>query len=341
MKKSKFNSTHFLEIIESYKKIDIFSNVQYENTKELILSIAKTLEDYQDIEHYNALFLTFLKEIKAQTQNPYVFEPFHKQTRSPYDYMQFGIDFLAPFIDIDHSTCMGQEHLETIEAQLKSGHNVILFSNHQSEGDPQMLFSIFRKLHKEYLSEKIIFVAGERVTQDPFAIPFSLGCNLICIYSKNYTTTPKEKSLEKLEHNKKVMHATSELLKQGGQLIWVAPSGGRDRKEKDVFQVAPFDKNAIEMFYLLAKKAVTPTHFYPLSLLTYAILPPPEERQKELGEKRPIYKGCIHSYFGKEIDMESFHDKEKKRLRKKRTDFIFREVKQNYQTLLKQHKGHQ
>ena len=36
----------------------------------------------------------------------------------------------------------------------------------------------------------------------------------------------------------------------------------------------------------MARKAKTPTHFYPLTLATYELLPPPETIQMELGETR-------------------------------------------------------
>ena len=59
----------------------------------------------------------------------------------------------------------------------------------------------------------------------------------------------------------------SSLLSEGGKVIYVAPSGGRDRKNlNDKIVVAPFDPQSIEMFSLMARKAKKPTHFYPLSL---------------------------------------------------------------------------
>lgn len=74
------------------------------------------------------------------------------------------------------------------------------------------------------------------------------------------------------------IHRRRSLFKEGGQIIWVAPSGGRDRKDDNgEYQVAPFDPKSVEMFRLMADKAGRTTHFYPLSMLTYPICPPPEQ----------------------------------------------------------------
>ena len=43
------------------------------------------------------------------------------------------------------------------------------------------------------------------------------------------------------------------------------------------WQVAPFDAKSIEMFRLMADKAGRAAHFYPLSMLTYEICPPPQQ----------------------------------------------------------------
>src|SRR5579863_2540912 len=108
-------------------------------------------------------------------------------------------------------------------------------------------------------------------------------------------------------HNKNTMELMSRLLQEGGKIIYVAPSGGRDRRDAQghVFP-ARFDPNSIEMFYLMAKKAKTPTHFYPLALSTYDLLPPPETIQKELGEVRVAKRSPIHLSFAPEFNMEKF-----------------------------------
>ena len=180
----------------------------------------------------------------------------------------------------------------------------------------------------------MIFVAGERVTTDPLAIPFSMGCNLLCIYSKRYIDHPPDQKLKKQLHNKKTMKLMSELLSEGGKIIYVAPSGGRDRPdEKGVVQVAPFDAQSIEMFYLMSRKAKHPTFFYPMALSTYQLLPPPETVQIELGEARFAKRGGIHVAFGEQIDMEHFPGSgttNKLERRKVRANYICDLVKKDY-----------
>lgn len=130
------------------------------------------------------------------------------------------------------------------------------------------------------------------------------------------------------------MQKMCSLLKEGGKIIYVAPSGGRDRKNpQGVVEVAPFDPQSIEMFYLMAKKAKTPTHFYPLALATYDILPPPETIQTELGEQRIAKKSPLSIFFSEEFDMEKFpksEDNSKLARRKARADAIWNIVNESY-----------
>jgi glycerol-3-phosphate O-acyltransferase len=198
------------------------------------------------------------------------------------------------------------------------------------------MFILFEKYAPEIL-DKLIFVAGERVVVDPVAVPFSLGCNLLCIYSKRYIDFPPEKKTEKQLHNTKTMKIMKSLLDEGGKCIYVAPSGGRDRKDDSgAVNPAPFDSQSIEMFYLMARHSLQPTHFYPLALSTYSIFPPPETIQKELGEERVAKASPIKAGLGACIDMESFpgQDLQDKSLRRKaRSDYIYAQVCQIYDQL--------
>lgn len=271
--------------------------------------------------------------VEEQYNNPYIFEPYHKQIRKPVDYHLFGLDFLRPLIDMRSSSVQGKDHLKEILDHLQKGHNVIFLANHQTEADPQSLSLL---LEKEFpkLSEEMIFVAGERVITDPLAIPFSMGCNLLCIFSKRYIDHPPEKKEDKQLHNKKTMQLMSTLLKEGGKCIYVAPSGGRDRKDsRGKVQIAPFDPQSIEMFYLMAKKSKTPTYFYPMALSTYDLLPPPETVQKELGEERLTKRVGIHLSIGACIDMETYpgnNHPDKHVRRKSRADYIWNLVRNDY-----------
>ena len=47
----------------------------------------------------------------------------------------------------------------------------------------------------------MVHVAGDRVTTDPVAVPFSKGRNLLCIYSKRHMNNPPELASKKKMHN--------------------------------------------------------------------------------------------------------------------------------------------
>lgn len=266
------------------------------------------------------------------------FEPYHAAQRSPFDFYTFGNDFFKHLVDKSQSTIVGHDHLKEIQVLLKKGHNVVFLANHQIEADPQAL-SVLLDDHYPGFAEKMIFIAGERVITDPVAIPFSLGRHLLCIYSKRYIDHPPEMKVEKQTHNKRVMELMSLLLKEGGKAIYVAPSGGRDRRNSEgIVEVAPFDPGSIELFYLMAQKAGTPTHFFPMSLVTYDVLPPPETIQIEVGEMRHAGRAPIHLAIGKELHMEKFPGSDvpdKKSRRKARADYIWNQVNKNYQELVR------
>lgn len=298
------------------------------------------LNDYQASVQFSEevipTLLLFLELLRKECKTPSSFEPYHKKVRHPVDYYRFGIDFFRPLVDEKRSHILGKDHLQTIATALEKKENVILFSNHQTEGDPQIIALLLEKIYPK-IGESIIYVAGERVVTDPLAIPFSLGCDLLCIYSKRYIDYPPEGKAEKQQHNKKTMQLMRSLLKDGGKIIYVAPSGGRDRKNgQGVVEVAPFDPDSIEMFYLMAQLSETPTLFIPFTLATYDILPPPETVQVELGEVRIAKRGAAHLAFGAPFDMENpafALEKDKLKRRKERAEKIHAIVASTYQTL--------
>jgi glycerol-3-phosphate O-acyltransferase len=283
--------------------------------------------------HHQELFVNLLHLIKQQCLEPYLFQPYHQQLRQPFDYYQFGLDILKPLVDLPRSSVLGLEHLRTITASLEKGENAIFLANHQAEADPQAISILLEDSHPEF-AEKMIFVAGERVITDPLAVPFSMGRNLLCIFSKRYIDHPPEQKMKKQLHNKRTMELMSELLSEGGKAIYVAPSGGRDRPdEKGVVEVAPFDPQSIEMLYLMAQRAGHPTYFYPLALKTYELLPPPQTIQVELGEVRTTKRAGIHLAFGPKIEMEHFPGcdvQDKHERRSARAKYICNLVRQDY-----------
>jgi len=276
-------------------------------------------------------FNTFLDLSLRNLQSPYQFPLYHQKIRTPFDYYRFSVDFFRPIVDFANSKVLGEENIIAIEKLLKNGQNVVLFANHQTEPDPQFISLLLEKKHPD-LADKIIFVAGEKVTTDTLAIPFSMGTDLLCIYSKKYIDNPPENQLQKQLHNKKTMKKMQELLIEGSKIIYVAPSGGRDRADKNGLIIPSlFDPKSIEMFYLMAQRAKTHTHFYPLALATYHLFPPPETTKKEIGEERHTKKSPISLSLGNEIDMKSFDtilDKEEKR--SKRANFIYNKMLAEY-----------
>ena len=212
-----------------------------------------------------------------------------------------------------------------------------MLSNHQIEGDPQVIQLLLRYFFNQSLEEHLIFVAGERVLQDPMAVPFSRGCNLLCIYSNKYIEHPPEKKVEKRRHNQKTMKTMRDLLDDGGQCIYVAPSGGRDRKNREgIVNVATFEPQSVEIFYLMGKKSSKETLFVPFSLDTYDILPPPDSINIDIGESRTFNSQGSALSFGSFIDMETIagvnaHENlDKQAFRKLRAEAIWKIVSEQY-----------
>lgn len=297
---------------------------------------AAVLDNKDDFHTQIPLLNHLLDFVIDQYENPFHFECYHKKIVKPFDYYQFGMDFIRPLVKLDQSTLTGEERIAEIESALMRKENVILFSNHQTEPDPQAISLLLEKEHPA-LAQNMIFVAGHRVTTDPLAVPFSKGRNLLCIYSKNYIEHPPEKKLEKVHHNQKTMKKMRELLSEGGYCIYVAPSGGRDRRNpKGIIEVAPFDPQSIEMFWFTANHSSRPTHFYPLALSTFDLLPPPEGINITLGEKRHAKSSPIHLAFGQEIQMDKFPgsvNEDKKERRILRANFIWNIVNELYSSL--------
>lgn len=334
MEKNSRPKSDFLTRLEDYLKKGWISAKSKEHLLQFYDSYEQALElQGISISKYESVFNTLLELLKNEILKPHSFAPYHVQIRSPFDHYQFGLDFVRPLVDMQLSSVQGLEHLNQIASKIRAKDNVILLANHQTEADPQAISILLEGSHPDIASE-IIFVAGERVITDPLAIPFSMGHNLLCIFSKRYIDHPPEEKSNKQLHNKRTMQLMSELLGEGGKCIYVAPSGGRDRQNaQGVVEVAPFDPQSLEMFYLMAQRAGHPTHFYPLALSTYDLLPPPQTVQVELGEARHAKRAGIHLAFGPEIDMEHFpgcDEKDKHKRRQTRADYIWNLVKKDY-----------
>jgi glycerol-3-phosphate O-acyltransferase len=150
--------------------------------------------------------------------------------------------------------------------QLAAGDNVVFLANHQSEADPQVMSVCLEQAGFPEAASGITYVAGHKVTTDALAIPFSMGRNLICIHSKKHIDTDPETKPLKQRQNLNAMSDMLGMLKQGGTALWVAHSGGRDRRDLTTGKVpiAKFDSKTIDMFRLMGNKSKKPTHYYPL-----------------------------------------------------------------------------
>mmetsp|Transcript_6059 Transcript_6059/g.18248 ORF Transcript_6059/g.18248 Transcript_6059/m.18248 type:complete len:413 (-) Transcript_6059:343-1581(-) len=262
----------------------------------------------RDLDEYEQILSTLMKKVLETAQEPHTFQPFHEAIRAPFDYYKMGCDFANGMVDADRSLVLGAEQIEKMQQQIAAGDNVVLFANHQSEADPQ-IFSVLLDPKVPGFAEETIFVAGDRVTTDLLAMPFSMGRNLLCIFSKKHVDNPPELKSTKQRHNRMVMKTMQQLMTDGGKCIWVAPSGGRDRPSDDgKYEVAPFDSKSIEMFRLMSAKADRPTHFYPLSMFTYPICPPPTTVGGEIGEQRTVKYFPAALHFGEEVDVSRFSE---------------------------------
>eukprot|EP00918_Siedleckia_nematoides_P062626 GHVU01136541.1.p1 GENE.GHVU01136541.1~~GHVU01136541.1.p1 ORF type:complete len:224 (-),score=21.34 GHVU01136541.1:159-830(-) len=196
------------------------------------------------------------------------------------------------------------ESLPVIEDALKRGENIIFLSNHQTEPDPAFISIAFEHLGYSSLAEKIIYVAGDRIRSDVLSVPFSLGRNLLCVHSRKHVDNfPEEDKSRRQRENLMTIHAMATLLREGGAVIWVAPSGGRDRASANgKFNISPFDLKTVQMFHKMAMKTDRPTWFYPMAMSTAELCPPPPATEKHVGEKRTCKATGLGLAIGKKVD---------------------------------------
>lgn len=272
--------------------------------------------------------------------NKYKFDVTHRALRgiaeqengNTIDYYAFGCDFFRPVMDLANSKVLGLDTLKKAMAQLEAGGNVVFLANHQSEADPQVMSVCMEMVGYKQQGEDMVYVAGHKVTTDPLAVPFSMGRNLICIHSKKHINADPETKSVKQRQNLKAMGALMNKFKEGGCLLWVAPSGGRDRRNVETgdIPIAPFDSKTIDMFRLMGNKSGVPTHFYPLAMATYNLCPPPDFLDAGVGEQRNIRFVPVGIAVGEEVPniggLESRHEF---------CDHAFKECEEDYAELLK------
>ena len=123
--------------------------------------------------------------ILLQFEDPYIFPTYHERMLSPYNYYDFGQTYVANLIVFSTSYVGPLTRLDEIQRQLAEGHNVVLLANHQTEADPAVFANMIEASHPS-VAQNVVYIAGDRVVTDPVAKPFSMGRNLLCVYSKKY-----------------------------------------------------------------------------------------------------------------------------------------------------------
>ncbi|KAH6831433.1 phospholipid/glycerol acyltransferase family protein [Perilla frutescens var. hirtella] len=230
-----------------------------------------------------------LDRIFVDVQDPFQFLPYHSAIREPFDYYMFGQEYIRTLIDFSTSFLGNISIFNEIEQKLEQGENVIFISNHQTEADPAVIALLLESTNP-FIAENIIYVAGDRVVTDPLCKPFSMGRNLLCVYSKKHMNDDPALIDMKRRANTKSLKEMALLLRAGSKIIWIAPSGGRDRPDPVTkeWHPAPFDASSVDNMRRLVEHAGVPGHIYPLAVMCHDIMPPPLEVEKEIGERREI-----------------------------------------------------
>uniref|UniRef100_A0A0C9S3S3 glycerol-3-phosphate 1-O-acyltransferase n=1 Tax=Wollemia nobilis TaxID=56998 RepID=A0A0C9S3S3_9CONI len=283
---------------------ELFLGIQKEiEAKRLPASAAAAMEDVYR-SYQNAVFMsgnpnakeivlsnmaTAFDRILLEFEDPFTFSSYHKAIREPFDYYMFGQNYIRPLIDFRTSYVGNLSLFNEMEKFLMQGHNIVLFSNHQSEADPAAI-ALMLETTNAYMAERITYIAGDRVILDPVCKVFSMGRNLLCVYSKKHVNDVPELAEMKRKANTRTLKEMALLLRKGGQIIWIAPSGGRDRPDQVTKEWFPahFDASSVDNMRRLVEHSGVPGHLYPLALLCYDIMPPPLQVEKEIGEKRII-----------------------------------------------------
>jgi glycerol-3-phosphate O-acyltransferase len=248
--------------------------------------------------------------------NKYIFDVTHTAVRKgdlannpEIDFYQIGNDFFRSCMDLPHSIVLGQANLKKALAQVAAGENVVMLANHQSEADPQVVSCCLEMLGDDVpgaaeQAANVVYVAGHKVTTDALAIPFSMGRNLLCIHSKKHIDADKESKPVKQRQNLRAMSGLLKKLKSGSTLLWVAPSGGRDRRNVETGKVplAPFDSKTIDMFRLMGNKSKVKTHYYTFAMVSYDLCPPPDFVEAGTGESRQVRFVPVGIALGDEIE---------------------------------------
>ncbi|CAO2819676.1 unnamed protein product [Amaranthus hypochondriacus] len=274
--------------------------------------------------------------VLLEMEDPFVFQPHHKAVREPVDYYLFGQNYIRALIDFGNSFVGNITLFHEMEEKLRQGHNIVFMSNHQTEADPAVIALLLEKTNP-YIAENMIYVAGDRVVTDPLCKPFSMGRNLLCVYSKKHMHDNPELIDMKKRANTRSLKELVLLLRGGSKIIWIAPSGGRDRPDAVTGEWYPatFDIPSVDNMRRLVQHAGVPGHIYPLALLCHNIMPPPAKVEKEIGERRMIsYHGVGISVAPEINDYDlSLDGKNEEEAKSAYTHALYNSVTEQYEVL--------
>ncbi len=201
------------------------------------------------------------------------------------------------------------------------------------------MFALLLEARFPDLATDVIYVAGDRVVTDPLCKPFSMGRNLFCVHSKKHMGDDPEVKAEKMATNRKTLRAMQNALNEGGKLLWIAPSGGRDRAvDPNTDENIPdaFDPSAVELMRALITKAKPPGHLRPFAMYSYKIMPPPKVVEKDIGEERLVFHAPVGIALGEELDVDTIlngiEDKEERQ--NKLAEEAFQQTTKEYYQIL-------
>nr|GME00063.1 glycerol-3-phosphate acyltransferase, chloroplastic [Ipomoea batatas] len=304
----------------------------YENYRNAVLKTKDPKADEIVLSNMAVAFDRIFLDVK----DPFEFSPHHRAIREPFDYYVFGQNYIRPLIDFRNSYVGNISLFTEIEETVQKGENVILISNHQTEADPAVIALLLESTHP-YLAENLIYVAGDRVITDPLCKPFSIGRNLLCVYSKKHMGDVPELIEMKKKANTRSLKEMAVLLRGGSKIIWIAPSGGRDRPDPvtQEWSPAPFDPSSVDNMRRLVEHAAVPDHIYPLAVLCNDIMPPPPQVEKEIGEKRVMSFHGVGLSVAPNINFHEVADsiKDHEEAKSAYSKALFNSVNQQYKVL--------
>ena len=281
--------------------------------------------------------------IELNPATAYTFPSNHTRILEPYNYYNFGQRYIRGLVNFQKSQLGHIDRFETVRRQLAAGDNVVLLANHQTEADPAA-FALLLEAEFPELATSVIYVAGDRVVTDPLCKPFSMGRNLFCVHSKKHLDDEPELKSEKMATNRRTLKAMQTALNEGGKLLWIAPSGGRDRSvDQETGATIPdaFDPSAVELMRALVTKAKPTGHLYPFAMYTYRVMPPPASVEKAIGEQRVMNHSPVGIALCEELDTEALtagiEDKEAKQVAV--AEVAFTAVRKEYMAMFKACEG--